>query len=276
MYDQVRLTNYSLVSLCFISFEDFNSGDCQISVKKSAAVRPRSFFEFLLQSSAMKKTSIKSIAFIIDGNRRWAKERGGGAAYGHAKGVENVFDILAVSHELGINDVCFYVFSTENWKRSKEEVDNLMHLFAYHIESELPQFHEKKVRFRVAGKRDMFSKKLQNLIERAEKETQKYKKTIWLCASYGGRLEIVEAAKQMQGKRITEESFEKALWTSDLPDPDLIVRTGGNHRLSNFLMWKSAYSELYFTKTKWPAFRKRHLLKILDWYNKNIQVNKGK
>lgn len=221
--------------------------------------------------------SIKSIAFIIDGNRRWAKTRGLSTPQGHKQGLDNVVDSIDWCLAEGITTMTYYVFSTENWNRTKLEVEALMSLFEYMLTDRLEDIMMKGVRIRFAGQRSMFSKRLQFLMTDAEEKTKKQKKTVWLCASYGGRLEIVEAAKKLSGqKNITEKSFEKALWTAELPDPDLIVRTGGNFRLSNFLMWKSAYSELLFLKTQWPAFKQKDLKKAIEWYEDNIQVNHGK
>ncbi len=220
---------------------------------------------------------VTSIAFIIDGNRRWAKARGLLSTEGHKKGLDNVIESIDWCLARGMTTMTYYVFSTENWNRTKHEVEALMSLFEYMLTDKFETIAAKGVRVRFAGKTSMFSKRLQSLIVDIEEKTKKYKKTVWLCASYGGRLEIVEAAKKLAGvKNLTEKSFEKALWTADMPEPDLIIRTGGNHRLSNFLIWKAAYSELYFIDTQWPAFKEKNLVKALEWYKDSIQVNKGK
>ena len=224
----------------------------------------------------MKKQSASSVGFILDGNRRWATERGLKKHEGHSAGLDNVWRCIEWCDEIGINDAIFYAFSTENWDRPKLEIVALMKLLEVMLKDQKEAILEKKVRIRFVGDLSLFSKKLQRLMSDIEQETIEHNRTLWFCVSYGGRAEILAAAKKLSGKRITEKSFEQALWTADMPEPELIIRTGGNQRLSNFLLWKAAYSELFFTKTKWPDFRKSHLVKILDSYQRNKQINKGR
>ncbi len=211
----------------------------------------------------------------MDGNRRWATARNLPKTDGHKAGLDTVVKTIQWCNEVGIEDVAFYVFSTENWKRTKGEIDALMKLLEYILTDKRGDILTQEVRVRFVGDMSKIPKRLQVLVAEMELETKKHKKTAWVCLSYGGRLEIAEAANEVVGK-VTEKKLARELWTADMPDLDLIIRTGGNHRLSNFLLWKASYAELYFTKTPWPAFSKRHLRTALEWYEKNIQVNKGR
>jgi len=221
------------------------------------------------------KTSVKTLGIIMDGNRRWATARSLPKTDGHKAGLDTLIKTIQWCNDVGIEDVAFYAFSTENWKRTKSEVDALMNLLGYMLTEKKSEILKQDVRVRFVGDLGKVPKKLRILILQIEKETKKHKKTAWVCLSYGGRAEIVEAARSITGP-ITEKKLASHLWTADMPDLDLIIRTGGNHRLSNFLLWKASYAELYFTKTTWPAFTKRSFTSALDWYEKNIQVNKGK
>jgi len=211
------------------------------------------------------------IGFIMDGNRRWAKEKGLPTLVGHKKGLENKFqETLVWIKEAGIKNAIFYAFSTENWNRSSAEIKYLMDLFENTFESMLKLAHKHKTQVRFLGQIERFSKKIQMLIKRAEDETKNYSDGVLCIAlSYGGRADIVQATNKLlkRGiKEVTEEEFARELWTNDIPDPDLIVRTGEAMRLSNFLTWQSAYSELYFTATLWPDFDKDEFDYILESY----------
>jgi undecaprenyl diphosphate synthase len=205
----------------------------------------------------------------MDGNRRWAKERGLDSLEGHREGYETLKKILRGVRDRGIWHAIFYAFSTENWGRSDEEVTYLMELFKEALTSILKDLEKDKVRVRIVGERERFSKELQSLMYELEEKSAPYVgTTIWLALSYGGRAEIVDAVNCAVegGEQVTEASFGKLLWTKDMPDPDLIIRTGGELRLSNFLPWQSVYSELFFTKTYWPDFGKEEFERMLEQY----------
>jgi undecaprenyl diphosphate synthase len=216
----------------------------------------------------MQKTNIQCLGFIMDGNRRWAKELGLPTFEGHQKGAEVMRDSVKWVKEAGIPHVVYYAFSTENWKRSKEEVSWLMKLFSEMLEK---QFKEKNIRIRIVGRRKDFDTDLQKQMNELEKYSEKNENietTVWIALSYGGRAEIIEATNRAirNGKEVTEETFAQLLWTADMPDPDIIVRTGGEKRLSNFMTWRSVYSELLFIDTYWPALTKVEFNGILKEY----------
>ena len=214
----------------------------------------------------------ESIAVIPDGNRRWAKKRGLIASMGHKAGVDAYRKLLENAADLGIKYVTFYAFSTENWKRSEAEVQAIMSLFVGYIKNfdTVIGRGRSKIRFIVIGKRDRFTKEVNAQIDRIERITKDNKDLIaYMCVDYGGRSEIVEAAKQIVHKvkegliapeDITEESFSECLYTHEAPDPDLLIRTSGEERISNFLLWQLAYTEFYFTDKYWPDFDKEDLL----------------
>ena len=209
------------------------------------------------------------IGIILDGNRRFAKEKGLPTAEGHRLGAKNTDTIALAARDLGVQHLVLYAFSTENWQRSKEEVSYLMTLFEESIRDNLARLTKEGIAIRFIGQLDRFSESFQVMMREVEKTNpQPPHMTLWVCLSYGGRAEIVEAAQALakRGEEITEASLEAALWSAGMPDPDLIIRTSGEHRLSNFLLWKSAYSELFFPEVYWPAFTKADLEKILDEY----------
>jgi undecaprenyl diphosphate synthase len=221
---------------------------------------------------------LNCLGFIMDGNRRWAKAQGLEKMKGHVEGFETFKLAVNWAREKNIPHIVFYAFSTENWKRTEKEVGHLMELFENVLQKLLNQSEEdlkkegsKEVRVRIVGRRQDFSPKLQILMTEIEAKTADHLgTTVWLALSYGGRAEIVEAVNQAvkAGETVTEESFEKMLWTAELPDPDMIVRTSGEHRLSNFLTWKAVYSELYFIDKHWPALTKVDFEDILEEYGK--------
>jgi len=216
------------------------------------------------------KQNPKCIGFIMDGNRRFAKENNLPSELGHAAGKEKLFDVIKWIEAAAIPHAVFYAFSTENWKRSIEEVEKLMALFEQALDYFLGDLDKDKIiAVRIVGRKKDFSAKLQEKMRRLEEKSgQQPKLTVWIALSYGGRAEIVDAANEAikQGISVTEESFNKLLWTAEMPDPDLVVRTGGDRRLSNFLPWQSVYSELFFTDTLWPAFTKDEFTGILNDY----------
>jgi len=211
------------------------------------------------------------LAIIIDGNRRWAKKIGLPSFFGHKKGLDNVIKIGGYCLKMGVKILTLYCFSTENWNRSKSEVNYLMNLLAKTLNKDnIDKFNKKGVKIQVIGQKERLPSFLQERIEQAEKETKNNKKGILnLAISYGGRPEIVQAVKDIIKKKlpITEKSINNNLWTKDLPDPDLIIRTSGEQRLSNFLTWQAAYSELYFPKKYWPDFTKKDLDKAFKDYS---------
>jgi undecaprenyl diphosphate synthase len=212
----------------------------------------------------------KSIGIILDGNRRWAKENGLSSAEGHKKGSEKIEETFTWAREAGVQEVTFYVFSTENWKRSKEEVSFLMNLISDFFTTRLQDFAKEGIKVRFIGDRSQLSEKIQGHVRETEEQTRHGEKgTIVFALSYGGRLEILSAVNRLleeKKEKVTEEEFKDAMWSAGLLDPDLIIRTGGDKRLSNFLTWQSTYSELFFTDTKWPALSKAEFISILEEY----------
>lgn len=211
-----------------------------------------------------------SIGIILDGNRRWAKERGLPSVEGHRKGSEKVQEILTWAHDAGIKEVILYAFSTENWKRSPEEVAYLMSLFEEVCDAWTTEVKKRNGRVRIIGERARLPQSLQKKIETLEKETQEGTEgTLWLALSYGGRAEIlagVQALLDAKATTVNEESFGKTLWSAGMTAPDLIIRTSGEKRLSNFLTWQGVYSELFFTDTKLPDLSKEEFMSILNEY----------
>ncbi len=218
----------------------------------------------------MSDANINTVAIIMDGNRRWAKERGLNPWDGHRKGAEILKELLRWTKERGdVRNLFFYVFSTENWKRDSKEVEYLFNLVEEFFSSYLEEALKENVRVRVAGQLTRFSEKLQRIFSEVEEKTAgNTALTVWLGLSYGGRSEIIEAVNTaiQKGEPVTEESFKKMLWTADMPDPDIVLRVGGERRLSNFLTWGSVYSELFFSDTLWPAFTKEEYFGVLDAY----------
>lgn len=208
--------------------------------------------------AALKGGAISHIAFIMDGNGRWATRQGKSRAEGHKAGALTFERVAEYCHELGIRHVTVYAFSTENWRRPKAEVDALMRLFSGYIERALSRFHEKKVRVVFLGDKSPFPKRLRALMEKLEKESAVYPDILNIAFNYGGRDEIVHAVNALlaEGKtEVTEAELARRLYTCASPDPDLIVRTAGEMRLSNFLLWQAAYSEFYYTDVLWPDLR---------------------
>jgi len=222
------------------------------------------------------------LGIIIDGNRRWAKKRGLPFFEGHRKGLDNVQKIGDFCAKKGIRILTLYTFSTENWKRSKKEVSYLMRLLKESLNKKnLQELHGKKIKLQIIGQKERLPQFLQKRIKEAEKLTRNNKERILnLAISYGGRPEIIQAVKNIIKKKIpankiTEDLINKNLWTAGLPYPDLIIRTGGAKRLSNFLTWQTAYSEFYFTKKSWPDFTEEDLDKaLLDFSHRDRRFGK--
>ncbi|MES2014649.1 MAG: polyprenyl diphosphate synthase [Patescibacteria group bacterium] len=213
---------------------------------------------------------IQSIGIIMDGNRRWAKAEGLPSLEGHRRGLDKVKELVSWVQDAGIKELVLYAFSTENWNRTPVEVEYLMKLFENAFGKEIDEMIEKEVRVRFIGQRDRLPVSLQKKIDETEERTKGgAKSTLVIALSYGGRAEIVAGVNALLSQKVEsvdESSFRKALWGGEFSDPDLIIRTGGDKRLSNFLTWQSVYSELFFTDTKWPAFEKTELDAILAEY----------
>lgn len=209
----------------------------------------------------------RAIGIIMDGNRRWAKGRGLPTLEGHRKGLEKVRAATRWAFDAGVEEVTIYAFSTENWNRSKEEVEYLMKLFEDAFTNQFAEIIKEGGRIRFIGQRERMSEKLQTLMQDAEEQSEDNDKgTLVIALSYGGQAEILSAANALlaEGKeQITETELRSRMWSAGLLDPDLIIRTGGEKRLSNFLTWQSAYSELFFTDTMWPDFSEQEFMAIL-------------
>lgn len=224
----------------------------------------------------MTNQLITSIGVILDGNRRWAKERGLPALEGHRRGFENVRSLLEWSREEQIKTLYIYAFSTENWNRSPEEVGYLMKLFAEAFSGKfVDEAIENGLKIVFLGDRTPIAPELLSEMEKTEGRTREGEVgTLAVCFSYGGRAEILAGVKKLVVEGVepkTEEEFKQALWGANLPDPELIIRTGGEKRLSGFLTWQSVYSELFFVDTKWPDFSKEEFLGILAEYRNREQ-----
>jgi undecaprenyl diphosphate synthase len=205
------------------------------------------------------------VAIITDGNGRWARKRGLPVGEGHRAGADNLKDRLRDAGELGVKELTVYSFSTENWSRPQEEVSGLMALFAERIVDETPELHESGVRMRFLGRREGIDPELVEQMRRAEALTDANDKiTLFVAFNYGGRAEIVDAAKRFTGG--DEEDFKALLYAPEMHDPDLIIRTSGERRLSNYLLWQSAYSELVFRDELWPDFDRAAFEASLDDY----------
>ncbi len=205
----------------------------------------------------------RSIGIIMDGNRRWAKVKGLPTLEGHRAGYDKLRDVVSWCRNAGVHALTVYAFSTENWNRSEEEVGYLMNLLRTVVGDMAKEAKENDTRLLFVGDRTRFAQDIVTLLNDAEALTHECKKfTLGVCLSYGGRAEIIDAIRRIpEGERVTmsEEAFSKLLWTKEIPDPDLIIRTSGEERLSNFLTWQSIYSELFFTETLWPDFSQEEL-----------------
>ena len=209
-----------------------------------------------------------AVAIIMDGNARWARRRSLPIAAGHRAGTKALRRTVEAAIELGVESLAVYAFSTENWTRPPEEVDLLMEIFTETIERELPDLVRQGVRTRFIGRRDRAPAALQERMAALERETESNRRlNLWIAFDYGGRAEIVDAANRAvaAGREVDEETFASYL-TPEMPDPDLLIRTSGELRISNFLLWQLAYAELVFVDTLWPDFGEEHLRAALDDY----------
>lgn len=217
--------------------------------------------------------TIKHLGIIVDGNRRWAKAHSLPILEGHRRGYNNLKDISKKALDYGIEYISAYVFSTENWNRDKQEVDDLMKLLGWVLSHEVKEFHKENIRLRAVGSRSRFSPALQKSLKSAEELTANNTRgTIILCLDYGGQQEIVDATKNIinagiSADNVTIETINQNIYAADVPPVDLIIRTSGEKRLSNFMMWRSAYSELLFVDKNWPDFDEADLDTAVNEYN---------
>ena len=227
-----------------------------------------------LMEQIEKENLPKHIAITMDGNGRWAKDKGKLRIFGHQHGVKAVRETVEAAAEIGIKFLTLYAFSTENWKRSEREVNALMTLLISTISKETKTLMKNDICLNAIGNLSQLPKKCEQELEQAIEKTKNNKRmTLILALSYSGRWEIVNAVNKILKeknlrKELTEEAFQQYLNTKGVPDPELLIRTSGEHRISNFLLWQIAYSELYFTNTLWPDFRKEDLLKAIIDYQK--------
>lgn len=214
----------------------------------------------------------RSIAIIMDGNGRWARKRGLPVAAGHRAGTRALRRTVEASIDLGVESLCVYAFSTENWSRPTDEVDALMELFVETIERELPDLARQGVRVRFIGRRDRASDELCAKMAGLEAQTVANDRlALWIAFDYGGRDEIVEATRRivedgLEARDVDENAIATRLYAPEMPEPDLVIRTSGELRVSNFLLWQLAYTELVFVETLWPDFGERELRRALAEY----------
>lgn len=234
----------------------------------------------MVMESASEPSPAKAprhVAIIMDGNGRWATARGLPRVAGHRRGAEAVRRTVSAAADLGIEYLTLFGFSSENWKRPIEEVDDLMGLLRHYLRGEIAELHRNGVRLRVIGRRERLPVDIVTLINNSEELTRDNSRLqLTVALSYGGRDEIASAARQiaeavrsgaLAPDQIDEACFARYLFTADLPDPDLLIRTSGEQRISNFLLWQTAYSEFVFTDTLWPDFSKEDLLRAVEDFN---------
>jgi undecaprenyl diphosphate synthase len=220
----------------------------------------------------------KHVAIIMDGNGRWAKKRAMNRIRGHEEGAGSVRNIVKASREIGIRWLTFYAFSEENWKRPKYEVEALMKLLSRFVKSELNDMLDNGIRFQTIGRIEKLPQYVQKILRKAKEETSENKDMVLtLALSYGSRQELSHAVRKiaerieagdLTAEKITEQIISDTLYTAGMPDPDLLIRTSAEYRLSNFLLWQMAYTEFYFTPTLWPEFRKEEYWQAIGEYQK--------
>ncbi|MEK7653540.1 MAG: polyprenyl diphosphate synthase [Patescibacteria group bacterium] len=234
-----------------------------------------------LSEGGDERGGLNHLAIIMDGNRRWAKAKGKLAAFGHFEGYKRFVEIAELCRQKGIKILTVYAFSTENWGREKEEVDALMELLATALKDQADRLMKDNIKLKVIGRISDLPQNLQVAVKQAEEKTAANTNGILnIALSYGGRAEIVDAAKSLvadgiKPEEITDEALASRLYTAGQIDPDLIVRCGGHKRLSNFLLWQSAYSEIYFTDTLWPDFDEKELDQAIEFFD-STKKNFGK
>ena len=230
-----------------------------------------------MQDSQLSSEALpQHIAIIMDGNGRWAKERGKPRVFGHKKGVDAVRKTISTAAKLDIKAVTLFAFSSENWRRPEDEVGLLMELFITVLSAEVKRLHKNNIRLRIIGDKTRFSQRLQKKIAQAEELTRNNTgMTLNVAANYGGKWDITQAAKvlaqqveqgELAPEDITEDMMSNHVAMSDLPDVDLLIRTSGECRISNFLLWQLAYAEMYFTPIYWPEFGEDSLIEAISWF----------
>jgi len=221
----------------------------------------------------------RHVAVIMDGNGRWAERRGLSRIEGHRAGLEAVRAVVRAAHELAIRNLTLYAFSLENWSRPKAEVDELMRLLEHYLEAEREEVMRNRIRVRAIGRADLLPPGVRRRLEQVIEESKENgEMTLVFAISYGGRAEIVDAARKLlrdfelgkvDPERLDEKTFAAYLYEPELPDPDLLIRTGGESRVSNFLLWQIAYTEIHSTEVMWPDFRKGHFVEaLLDYQSR--------
>jgi undecaprenyl diphosphate synthase len=221
----------------------------------------------------------RHVAVIMDGNGRWAERRGLSRIEGHRAGLESVRAVVRAAHELAIRNLTLYAFSLENWSRPKVEVEELMHLLEHYLEAEREEVMRNGIRVRAIGRADLLPPGVRRRLDQVIDESKGNREmTLVFAISYGGRAEIVDAARKLlrdfelgkvDPERLDEKTFAAYLYEPELPDPDLLIRTGGESRVSNFLLWQIAYTEIHSTEVMWPDFRKSHFVDaLLDYQSR--------
>ena len=221
---------------------------------------------------------IKHVAIIMDGNGRWGLKHNKSRNYGHRAGLRTVEKIIKVSLRKKIPYLTLFAFSTENWRRPQKEINFLLKLLESFLQTKLSQLIEQKIKLKIIGDKNKFPKRIKKIINHSEDKTKKNKKLhINLAINYGSKSEIVESIKRIlkNKQNVSEKKISSNLYTSDIPDPDILIRTGNTKRLSNFLLWQLAYSEIFFEKKLWPDFNENDYLKILNKF-KLIKRNFGR
>ena len=212
---------------------------------------------------------LNHVAFIMDGNGRWGKKRGKGRNFGHLKGVETVKNIVKSSIKLDIPIITFYVFSSENWKRPKQEINFLFKLIKNYFSEEIESIIKQGIKINILGEAKKLSSDIKLSLKKTISLTKNNKNIIVnLAINYGSKNEILNAFKKTKNK-LTIRNFEKNLYTKKMPNPDILIRTGGHQRLSNFMLWQLAYSELFFLNKLWPDFNSKDLIKIIKQFKKS-------
>ena len=212
---------------------------------------------------------LNHVAFIMDGNGRWGKRKKNNRNFGHIKGVEVVKKVVSSSLKLRIPIITFYVFSTENWKRPRNEINFLFKLIKSYFDKELNTIIEQGIQIKIIGEINKMSPDVKLILKKVMNLTKKNKKIIVnLAINYGSKYEIINAFKKIK-KKITEKNLNDNLYTHGMPDPDILIRTGGHKRLSNFMLWQLAYTELFFIKKLWPDFSSNDLIKVINSYKKS-------
>jgi len=219
----------------------------------------------------------RHVGIIMDGNGRWARRRRHPASFGHRAGVRAIKTVLQACEDFGVHYLSIYAFSTENWTRPRAEVRALMRLFHETMQREIDEMHRRGVRIVVSGRRDELSPRMRERIDEAIELTANNRNGVLnVCLNYGGRAEVVDAVKKLMADRVPPEAVDEAaisarMYVPDLPDPDLIIRTAGERRVSNFLLWQGAYAEMYVTDTLWPDFGAQDLKVALDDYASRVR-----